>query len=123
MTLSTAAVANMTPHATSAGEMQPPNSYDVAIRGSRPVSDRMTLVHNRGEPPHFVCRCGARANAIEDFYLCQAEPEYLPGQLLDPCACPKCCFCNRLLDADGRCENIDCKYVGLHILVPSGTSR
>lgn len=73
---------------------------------------RITIVHNRGEAPYSVCRCGARGGVLEDAALCQYEPEWLPGPLREPCTCPRCSFCSRLLDTDGRCENLDCKYVG-----------
>lgn len=71
-----------------------------------------------GPPAYFTCRCGAQADAIDDGRLDQPQPAYIPGTLREPCTCPRCFTCKRLLDADGRCGNLDCLNLGLHIPVP-----
>jgi len=62
----------------------------------------------------FRCKCGAEQDAIEVTEL-GGLLSYVPGEHLEPCTCPKCPFCARLVDGDGRCENLDCTYVGLHV--------
>jgi hypothetical protein len=66
-------------------------------------------------PTVVRCDCGARREAIEDTPLGARNPSYIPGPLLEPCTCPACAHCDRVL-SDGRCENMDCPLYD--VLVP-----
>lgn len=79
---------------------------------------RITIVHERGQQPYAVCACGARGSVIEDHALCEPEPRYIPAGLNEPCTCPRCFACSRLLDNDGRCGTLGCLNLGLHIPSP-----
>ena len=79
----------------------------------------VTVVHEPGRAPYSMCACGARGDVVEYIELGDPQPTWIPAQLHEPCTCPpcpRCCFCERLLDNDSRCENLNCLYVGLHIL-------
>lgn len=79
---------------------------------------RITIVHERGQQPYAVCACGARGEAITLVDLGESEPTYIPAALNEPCTCPRCFACSRLLDDDGRCETLGCLNLGLHIPSP-----
>lgn len=79
---------------------------------------RITVVANRGEQPYSVCACGARGSVIEDAALGEPEAKFIAGPLNEPCTCPRCFTCQRLLDEQGRCETLDCVNLGLHIPIP-----
>lgn len=58
-------------------------------------------------------RCGKALPQIDVTNFGDREPRYLDGM----CPCPplpkSCCtFCRRPVDSGGRCENIDCFFVG-----------
>jgi hypothetical protein len=61
------------------------------------------------------CDCGAEMAAIEIIAIGESDPSYIPGEFLEPCTCPRCPFCSTLVDCEGRCENLNCTYVGLHV--------
>jgi len=66
----------------------------------------------------FACACGAKQEPIDNTALGDPSPSYVPGRLLEPCTCPRCIGCNQPLDKDQRCDNLDCNYCGLIIVIP-----
>ena len=81
------------------------------------ASGTLRLVTSGGWP-HFVCACGAEADPVDDGRLGEPGPSYVPGALREPCTCPRCFTCHQLLDAEGRCDNLHCLNLGLHIPAP-----
>lgn len=81
------------------------------------MSARITVALVGGEP-RASCRCDAPAEVVEVQGLCSVEPEYIAGALTEPCRCPRCFSCKHTLDNEGRCENLDCLNLGLHIPIP-----
>jgi hypothetical protein len=67
---------------------------------------------------HFTCACGAQRSTVEITEMADLSPTFMPGSLLEPCTCPRCIGCHQLLDKDQRCDNLDCRYCGLLIVVP-----
>ena len=84
---------------------------------------RLRVVANQGEQPYSMCKCGARGGIVYDLALCQVEPILIPAGLHESCTCPRCFTCKQLLDAEGRCDNLHCLNLGLHVLCPLGENH
>lgn len=69
------------------------------------------------EEPWAECACGARGAAIRVMNLGGSGPSYVPGQLDEPCRCPRCITCGHVLD-DGYCDNLGCPLYGNLIPIP-----
>ena len=65
-----------------------------------------------------TCACGARAGTVNVDEFGRPEPLHIAGLLIDACTCPRCITCTWVLDAHGRCDNLDCPLLGTLILIP-----
>lgn len=70
------------------------------------------------DAPITHCACGAEQSVVLTIRLGDFFPSYVPGELLEPCRCPRCVTCGHVLDDHGCCGHIECPLYGTEILIP-----
>lgn len=64
------------------------------------------------------CACGAAIQPIETYELSRCFPVLVPGPYLEPCRCPRCITCGKVLDSAHRCQTLFCPLEGATIFEP-----